>query len=124
MGKHQKTKGASAEREVAKILEKKLGTTLERNLEQTRGGGYDLIGLEHLGVALEVKRQERLNVSAWWKQAKEQTTEAAPKPVLFYRQNYKAWTVRLDLADFIFDKSVIIDTDIEGFITLLDYLRE
>ena len=53
------TKGKSAERELAKLLGDHLGLELSRNLDQTRDGGYDLIGLP--GIALEVKRCERLN---------------------------------------------------------------
>ena len=36
-------KGASAEREVAGLIALNLGIKLKRNLEQTRGGGHDLV---------------------------------------------------------------------------------
>ena len=66
-GKGSRTKGASAERELIKLLEDHLGDivhqqnlSLQRNLEQTRSGGHDVIGLDD--IAIEVKRQEKLQL--------------------------------------------------------------
>lgn len=63
-----------------------------RNLAQTREGGYDLVGLDWLAV--EVKRHETLNVTGWWKQTVEQ---AKPDqiPFLMYRQNRTEWKFRV-----------------------------
>ena len=89
-----RTKGASAEREVIKLLEpivrEEGGGLLFRNLEQVRSGGHDIIGLDWL--AIEVKRCETLAVDAWWAQAVQQAG-ADRIPVLIYRQSRKAWTV-------------------------------
>lgn len=64
---------------------------LERNLMQSRQGGYDLVGIDWL--ALEVKRHETLSVSQWWKQTLRQ---AGPEqvPFLMYRQNRTPWRYR------------------------------
>jgi hypothetical protein len=95
-----KNKGANAEREVAKILQPVVdkvyasfdleSPAMKRNLEQTRGGGYDLVGVDWL--ALEIKRQEQLSVNTWWKQTLSQANEDQI-PVLIYRQNKQKWKV-------------------------------
>lgn len=128
MGKMQRNKGASGEREVLALLSERLGIKLERNLSQTRSGGADCIQLGR--IRLEVKRQERLNISGWWKQAEEQAgyvsipsgidtymgsdlnSKKIPGgspgvspgdhrliPVLAYRQSRKPWTFVLDASD-------------------------
>lgn len=61
---------------------------LERNLTQTRGGGYDIDGLDFL--AIEVKRVEVLALNRWWGQCVRQTGEGQT-PFLMWRQNRKPW---------------------------------
>ncbi|MCU7836140.1 MAG: hypothetical protein KZQ83_12940 [gamma proteobacterium symbiont of Taylorina sp.] len=97
MGKMQRNKGAAGEREVAKILNEELGIELVRNLEQTRNGGHDLIGLD--GWAIEIKRQEQLSINTWWKQTVDQAERIGEKPALFYRQSRKPWMVIVDISD-------------------------
>lgn len=65
---------------------------LKRNVEQSRSGGADLVGVDWL--ALEVKRHETLAVAQWWRQAERQ---AGPGqlPVLMYRQSRKPWSFRV-----------------------------
>ena len=87
MGKMQRTKGATAERELLKLLSDGLGLNLTRNLTQTREGGADCDDLE--GYALEIKRHETLQLTTWWKQAVEQAGNKVP--VLAYRQSRKPW---------------------------------
>ncbi|AIM40598.1 hypothetical protein [Vibrio phage VpKK5] len=99
-------KGKRGEREIAKILSDaidEIGQELrsagvevdlpqvERNLSQSRSGGFDLAGISWL--APEVKRQEQLNINAWWKQTMKQATESDREPVLFFKQNRKPWRV-------------------------------
>lgn len=88
-----KAKGANAERELAALLSGwalEINITLEplRNLEQTRGGGYDLNGVP--GLAVECKRCETLDISGWWRQCKSQATEGLI-PLLAYRQSRRRW---------------------------------
>ena len=71
---------------------------LERNLMQSNKGGYDIAGLEWL--ALEVKHQETLNLNSWWEQTLLQSSKLTHKgktkiPVLFYKQNNRAWKIRM-----------------------------
>lgn len=109
-----KQKGANGEREVAALLQpvvdkaymETLGITLgevpklQRNLLQTREGGYDLVGLDWL--ALEVKRVEALGVGGirkghirqWWAQCVASATRGK-EPVLIYRPNGWTWTIRM-----------------------------
>jgi len=87
-------KGQEGEREIIRLLSEVCEKTVElrRNLAQTREGGYDIVGLEWL--AMEVKRQETLDVENWWKQTLRQAGEGQ-HPVLLYRQNRKAWNVMM-----------------------------
>ena len=97
---NSRNKGANGEREAAKWLQAQfnLEHLPERNLEQVRfkgegriQEGHDLVGFEPFSI--EVKRQETLNLKAWWIQAK----SAAEKstycwvPVVMYRQNRGRW---------------------------------
>lgn len=97
-----RAKGQNGEREAIRLLvdwaspvTDSLGlppVDLTRNLEQTRGGGYDLTGIDWLAV--EVKRHENLQVSQWWKQAVKQAQDHQT-PFLMYRQNRTPWRFRL-----------------------------
>lgn len=101
IGAGARGKGASGEREVKIILRSILQPVylyhnqplpdIERNLEQSRGGGYDLKGLEWL--AIEVKRQERSNLKVWWTQTLKQTGEGQI-PLLLHRANNQPWRAR------------------------------
>lgn len=100
-GASSKNKGANAEREVRDLLgvwlrpvfeaSGKVPPDIQRNLMQSRAGGYDLVGLDWL--ALEVKRQEQVCLPAWWRQTLKQ---AGPDqvPFLFWRQNRSPWRCR------------------------------
>lgn len=103
MGSSQRNKGANGERELAKLLYGRLGVELKRNLEQSRIGGYDLVGLP---FAIEVKRHEELRVNEWWAQASHQAIDARNAtgdytiPVLAWRQSRKPWTFRVPIFFF------------------------
>lgn len=97
---HVLNKGKNGEREVVKLLQpivdrvySSLGMevpNLLRNQMQSAVGGYDIVGLDWL--ALEVKRQETLNLNAWWKQVNKAAREGQ-EPVVIFRQNHKKWRV-------------------------------
>lgn len=95
--------------------------TLKRNLEQTRSGGCDLIGLDWL--ALEVKRQETLNLNAWWAQTMASAKQIGAEPVLMYRQNNKPWRIRMVglLPNVPNSARVIMEISLEAF---LIYVKE
>ena len=133
MGKMQRNKGANGEREVLAMLSERLGIPLERNLSQTRNGGADCVQLGR--IRLEVKRQERLNITAWWKQAEEQAGYVSiPNgidtymerglnliPVLAYRQSRKPWTFILDAADIpiLESRGHLLHMDIDTFCAIV-----
>lgn len=102
---NSRAKGKSAEREVISLLSQMIPTlNLERNLEQTRDGGYDIKGLD--GWAPEVKRYAQINqadVERFWKQAVEQSLNCMRKPVLFMRADRQDWVVVVRLTDMLDD---------------------
>lgn len=104
MGKiNSRAKGASAERELIKELSQYLGddlvAPLKRNLEQTRVGGHDIVGLD--GWALEVKRYRQIresDIARFWEQAVEQAERIGVNPVLAYREDFRSWRVVIHLS--------------------------
>lgn len=97
MGKSSQRKGADGERELANIL-KEYGFGVRRG--QVFNHESDMVGLE--GIHPEVKRVEKLNVSAAMRQA---VTEAQIRkdgtPTVFHRRNYEDWLVTMRLEDWI-----------------------
>lgn len=97
-------KGANGERQLAKDLNDIVNALLvkhglpvpekpiiQRNQNQTAVGGNDLSNT--FGLGIEVKRQENLNVEAWWRQCVQAAERNHELPVLVYRQNNQAWRV-------------------------------
>jgi hypothetical protein len=97
-------KGANGERQLATALNEIVNELLvkhglpvpdkpiiQRNQNQTAVGGNDLSNT--FGLGIEVKRQENLNVEAWWRQCEEAAKRNTEFPVLIYRQNNQAWRV-------------------------------
>lgn len=104
-GNQSRNKGQNGEREIVRLLcpivheiYKKYTTleipNLERNQNQSNKGGYDIVGLNWL--ALEVKRQETENLTAWWQQTKKQA-KANQTPVLIYRRNNQPWRAIIEV---------------------------
>lgn len=93
MSIHVRNKGHNGEREMCTKLTKDLGLAerLDRNVDQVRDGGGDIMSLRPF--AIEIKRQERLLIKQWWKQALSQTTKKNPIPVLMHRVNRGQWRV-------------------------------
>lgn len=99
-------KGAEGEREICRMLnpivqkvmirlnfpeEQILSSeyTIQRNQNQSAVGGCDLTNT--FGLAIEIKRQEQLQINTWWKQCEESAARNQEHPVLLYRQNGKKW---------------------------------
>lgn len=91
-GKASRDKGANGEREVIRIFNDELGMDLKRNLDQYQGTDCDC---RFDGLAIEIKRQEKLQLRAWWKQICE--VRGDDLPVLIYRQSRQPWRVILPL---------------------------
>lgn len=121
MGKSQRVKGASGEREVLGLLGEILQRKFERNITQSRYGGADCIDMGR--IKLEVKRQERLAIKDWWEQAQRQAKDEVP--VLAYRQSRKPWTFVLDCADvcLLEARGNLIYMDIETFCLLVKKMK-
>ena len=65
-----------------------------RNLMQYADGGYDIEN--DLGLAIEVKRHETLQVNRWWGQCVEQASATGKEPVLLWRTNReRKWHVMI-----------------------------
>ena len=91
-------KGASGERELFKLLGESLGIKVERNLSQTRDGGYDtLVG----DFCVECKRAEVLCLPEWWRQTVTQANASGKRPMLIYRPSRHPWRVRVTGADYV-----------------------
>jgi hypothetical protein len=118
----QRNKGAAGERELFRLLSDDLGFVVRRNLTQTRGGGAD--GIDVPGFAIEVKRQEKLHINAWWSQTIEQAGDRIP--VLIYRQSRHPWRAVIDLHDL--DPSTYPqrhrDTAVVAYDTAVAFIRE
>ena len=120
MSKMSKSKGQRAEYAAAAILQTikdevaaKYGVTatrIVRNLEQTRGGGFDLT--ECFNYAVEVKHHETFCLNDWW----EQTVRQCPDnmiPVLMYKKNNVPFRVRTYAYVFVGTKRVRIVSDMD-----------
>lgn len=100
MSARERTKGATAEREVIHLLRDHGWISARRTSDgrgqQTRGD----ITMGPAGVHIEVKRQERLNVPAALRQA---AGDANPHdiPVVVHRPSRMAWMATLPLEDLL-----------------------
>lgn len=104
MGKiNSRAKGKAGERELIgelKLVLPELSDALERNLEQTRDGGYDIAGMD--GWAPEVKRYSKIlpaDIESFWQQTETQARNDHRRPVLFMREDRREWRVRVRLSD-------------------------
>jgi len=117
---HVRNKGRAGEREFANLLQEHLDCGfLDRNLEQSREGGADIVSL--IPFAIEVKRVQSLQINAWRKQAMMQTTTRNPIPVLAYRQNHKQWMIQMMCIDlvkkrYVVDKQAWMEVSFDTFI--------
>jgi len=95
-GKGRRKKGADAEREVAAIF-REHGFAAERWRSGLDIKG-DVRGID--GLHIEVKRQERLALPEWIRQAQRESNEK-DIPVVIFRQSRSQWHVSLSLGDFL-----------------------
>lgn len=113
-------KGQNGEREIIRLLQpivdERYATLsqlavpdLERNQNQSNKGGYDIIGLDW--IALEIKRQEKENLSAWWEQTKKQAKHNQ-HPVLIYRANNQPWRVMLEVSVYESNQLLVMPAQI------------
>jgi Holliday junction resolvase len=119
---NSRTKGASAERELFKLISEATGVEVKRNLVQTREGGFD----SSVGrFAIEVKRQENLDFTSWWEQAVKQAEAAKLMPMLAYRKSRYPWRVRVWSIDYVALHGgsgggyTVVEVDLEEGISLI-----
>ena len=85
---NSRRKGKAGENELVRLLKDELGdATIRRNLDQTRDGGCDILGVGPFRI--EVKRCEKPRWGAWRKQAIEQAGDGIA--VIAWRANGKPW---------------------------------
>jgi len=107
MGRMQRTKGQSGEREFASLIFDHLGVEMRRNLSQTQNGGHDLVTGDHSPAgralslfAIEIKRHRSASpgaIAQWWIQTTEQAVEAELIPCLAFRADRLKWRVVVPL---------------------------
>jgi len=89
MGKMQRTKGQTGEREAAGMIGMHTGWHVTRRVRNAAGDS-DLVGVP--GWSVEIKRYAfatRSEIAGWWSQCVEQA--GADLPVLFYRLDRSEW---------------------------------
>lgn len=99
---NSKRKGSAAERELLHLLEAH-GIAAHRNLQQFVGGADNPdVAAEVCGLPLhiEVKRQERLRLSAAVNQAVHDANGHA-LPIVVHRSNRQPWLLTVRLADLL-----------------------
>ena len=97
-GSGKRNKGARGEREAAALLSDELGFIVKRNIDQTREGGCDItIGKWQL----EIKRQEKISIDKWFKQATD-ACKSNQTPAVMFRRSNQDWKVCINLKDFCY----------------------
>lgn len=88
---NSKRKGAVGEREVAKILRENGFDDARRTAQfcGNTGDAADVTGLEEFDIHIEVKRQERISIMDWMRQAIRDCK--GRNPLVVFRQNNGEW---------------------------------
>lgn len=99
MGAKSQRKGRSGEIELVKILNDN-GISAEPGQAVSFGSTPDIVGVD--GVHAEVKRVEKLNVTAAMNQAIRDSQKFEDGlPTLFHRRNRTPWLVTMTLEDWL-----------------------
>jgi hypothetical protein len=89
MGINVRNKGKAGESEWVNRYQMFFPNELKRNLLQTREGGADISGCAPFQV--EVKRCEKLDHRAWWRQVTAACLHGDDIPVVAFRKNHGPW---------------------------------
>lgn len=99
-GRASQAKGRRGELELVELLQKAGYTSVKPGQAVSFGGTPDVVGLP--GVHVECKRHERLELSAWLKQAaRDAEAFGDGLPVCFHRANRQPWIVSMELDVFL-----------------------
>lgn len=121
-----RAKGAAGEREFIKWLlhHFHIFDIPERNLEQVRRGGGDIVNVDPF--VFEVKRQQVLSLRKWWVQVSE-VSNNGKVPIVAYRQNRKPWKFLISATNIGLETGFIQLEDIEfikWFENILEYTQK
>lgn len=127
VAKKSQRKGATAEREFAKLLLENTGIASRRRLESRWTGGHDLQPEEGSVLdkfAFEVKRYKSVSdglIAEWWAQAVRQAAAVQKTPCLAYRADRQAWRVVLPVrGSTALERTVTLY--VQGFISKIETL--
>ena len=121
-----RAKGASGEREMCKWLDKNLGIQSERNLDQVRSGGADIITEEFV---FEVKRVENLDIQGAWIQCKTACSNVNEQDgtnrtgVVCFRRNKEKWSFAISAKNIGLQYGYVILPE-KVFIEWVEHIRE
>lgn len=94
MGRSQRTKGQTGEREVCHILSEHFDAEIKRHIGQARDGGLDI----DLGIyGIEVKRRKTLGTLREWMAQVKKAVRFRQTPVVIAREDNGEWMVVLPL---------------------------
>jgi hypothetical protein len=99
MGKLQRERGASTEREISTYLSEQLGVTVRRKLGQARDSGEDISVPPY---RIEVKRRKKIATLAFLKQCEVGCDDSEIPVVVMRVDGDLRPTVMLRLEDFVF----------------------
>lgn len=98
-GKSSQAKGRRGELELARVLQD-YGLPVKAGDPANRGRTPDIIGLPLIHT--EVKRTERLNISAAMEQARRDSLKFKDgMPTVFHRRSREGWLVTMDMTDWM-----------------------
>jgi hypothetical protein len=98
LGKLQRTRGSTFEREICAALSKAFGIPVQRKLGQERDSGADVLVGRWI---LECKRRRRISLYAWFDQVMRAAGESGLTPAVVTRADDREALVILKLTDFI-----------------------
>ena len=100
-GRGARVKGASFEREIAKLLAEKTGLDAKRGLGQARLGGSEVADVEIDHIHIEAKRQIKCNIKAAMKQAINDSTNKKKPPVVITKDDFEPILVTMLFDDWV-----------------------
>ncbi len=101
MGKAEREKGKSGEREVAALLRAHGFVDAHRTAQNCgrSGDAADVVGID--GMHLEVKRCETTKIHDWMAQAVRDASGTGKMPVVLHRRNKGKWLATLSMESFL-----------------------
>ena len=127
MGAMSRSKGASAEREFARLFHAETGIQLRRRLVQYQGPGHcdlEAVDLPDWPWRIECKRYSAASeamIGQWWLQAARQAVGDEGIPVLAYRADRRPWRVRLPIKALWRDAPLLDGVDATAELSLLAF---